>query len=48
MDRRTDLVVSLSLARALEAGNTHNTVFDDFCVYDNSHVVVLWMLKLAP
>ena len=24
-----------------------NTVYDEFCVYDERHVVVLWMLKLA-
>ena len=23
-----------------------NTVFDEFCVYDERHVVVLWMLKV--
>ena len=24
-----------------------NSVFDEFCVYDESHVVILWMLKVA-
>ena len=24
-----------------------NQTFDEFCVYDERHVVVLWMLKLA-
>ena len=24
-----------------------NQIFDEFCVYNESHVVVLWMLKLA-
>ena len=24
-----------------------NTVFDEFCVYDDRHVVVLWMLKVS-
>jgi hypothetical protein len=23
-----------------------NSIFDEFCIYDEKHVVVLWMLKL--
>ena len=36
---------------AQHAGPTtqhRNTHFDEFCVYDDSRVVVLWMLKIAP
>ena len=39
---------NLSNARHAGPSTRHqNSVFDEFCVYDESHVVVLWMLKLA-
>ena len=39
---------NLSGAQHAGPGTRHrNTIFDEFCVYDERHVVVLWMLKLA-
>ena len=38
-----------NLSNAQHAGPStphRNTVFDEFCVYDDNHVVVLWILKL--
>lgn len=32
---------------ALPSTQHRNTVFDEFCVYDERHVVVLWMLKVS-
>ena len=42
-------VCRFNLKQAQHAGpstNHRNTIFDEFCVYDEKHVVVLWMLKL--
>ena len=39
-----------NLSRAKHAGpDTHhkNSVFHEFCIFDEKHVVVLWMIKLA-
>ena len=39
---------NLSAARHAGPSTPHrNTVFDEFCVYDERHVVVLWVLKIA-
>ena len=39
---------NLSNARHAGPSTRHqNSVFDEFCVYEERHVVVLWMLKLA-
>lgn len=49
-DGRFMFVCRFNLRHAKRAGpNTHhrNTIFDEFCVYDDRHVVVLWMIKLA-
>ena len=38
-----------NLSAAQHAGpntNHRNKTFHEFCVYDESHVVVLWMLKI--
>ena len=36
---------NLSAAKHAGPSTSHrNTVFDEFCVYDEQHVVVLWML----
>ena len=43
-------VCRFNLSAAKRAGpdtNHRNTIFDEFCVYDDRHVVVLWMLKLV-
>ena len=43
-------ICRFNLSNAQHAGpNTphRNSVFDEFCVYDERHVVVLWMIKLA-
>ena len=43
-------ICRFNLSSARHAGPTtahRNSVFDEFCVYDEKHVVVLWMLKLA-
>ena len=40
---------NLSSARHAGPSTQHpNSVFDEFCIYDETHVVVLWMIKLAP
>ena len=40
---------NLSCAKHAGPSTPHrNSQFDEFCVYDDSHVVVLWMLKLTP
>jgi len=37
----------MSGAKHAGPGTGHrNTVFDEFCIYNNDHVVVLWMLKV--
>ena len=44
-------ICRFNLSNAQHAGpNTphRNSVFDEFCVYDERHVVILWMIKLAP
>ena len=39
---------NLSGARHAGPATPHqNSVFDEFCVYDERHVVVLWMLKVG-
>ena len=39
---------NLSAAKRAGPDTAHrNSIFDEFCVYDERHVVVLWMLKLA-
>ena len=43
-------VCRFNLAAAKHAGpktSHRNSTFDEFCVYDERHVVVLWMIKLA-
>ena len=43
-------VCRFNLSAAKRAGpdtNHRNSIFDEFCVYDERHVVVLWMLKLG-
>ena len=43
-------IARYNLTGANHAGPTtqhRNSVFDEFCVYDETHVVVLWMVKLA-
>ena len=43
-------ICRFDLASAQHAGpntNHRNSVFHEYCVYDERHVVVLWMLKLA-
>ena len=43
-------VCRYNLSQAKHAGPStphQNSVFDEFCVFDEKHVVVLWMLKLA-
>ena len=38
---------NMSGAKHAGPGTGHrNTVFDEFCIYNNDHVVVLWMLKV--
>ena len=42
-------VCRFNLKHAKHAGPStehRNTVFEEFCVYDEKHVVVLWMVKL--
>lgn len=42
-------VCRFNLKHAQHAGPAtqhRNTIFDEFCVYDERHVVVLWMVKL--
>ena len=42
-------ICGFNLSKATYAGpstNHKNSVFDEFCVFDERHVVVLWMLKL--
>ena len=39
---------NLIAAKRAGPGTQHrNSVYDEFCVFDDRHVVVLWMLKLA-
>ena len=39
---------NLSDARHAGPGTQHrNTHYEEFCIYDERHVAVLWMLKLA-
>ena len=39
---------NLSNAKHAGPGTAHrNTVFDEFCVYDEKHVTILWMVKLT-
>ena len=48
--RKFMFICRFNLSSAQHAGpNTRhrNSVFDEFCVYDEQHVVVMWMLKLA-
>ena len=43
-------VCRYNLSHAKRAGpdtSHRNTVFDEFCVFDERHVVVLWMVKLV-
>ena len=43
-------VCRFNLSGAKRAGPDtphRNTIFDEFCIFDERHVVVLWMLKLA-
>lgn len=43
-------ICRFNLSGASHAGPStlhRNSVFDEFCVFDEKHVVVLWMLKLA-
>ena len=45
------LICRFNLSGALHAGpNTRhrNSTFDEFCVFEERHVVVLWLLKLLP
>ena len=47
--RYREQIGMLNLAGAKHAGPStqhRNTIFDEFCVYDEKRVVVLWMLKL--
>ena len=38
---------TISAAKRAGPGTNHrNSVYDEFCVYDDRHVVVLWMIKL--
>ena len=49
-NRPTKFICRYSLAGAQHAGpNTQhrNTLFDEFCVYREAQVVVLWAVKLA-
>ena len=49
-DGKFMFVCRFNLRQAKRAGpntNHRNTIFDEFCVYDDRHVVVLWMIKLA-
>ena len=42
-------VCRFNLGTATRAGpDTHhrNSVFDEFCIYEEAHVVALWMIKL--
>ena len=42
-------VCRFNLNEAQHAGpktKHRNRVFDEFCVYDDNHVVVLWMIKV--
>ena len=40
--------INLSGARHAGPGTGHrNTVYDEFCVYDEKKIVVLWMVKLS-
>ena len=42
-------ICRFNLEHALHAGphtGHRNTLFDEFCVFNDTHVVVLWMLKL--
>ena len=44
-------ICRFNLSQAQHAGphtQHRNTLFDEFCVYDDNHVVVLWVLKLIP
>ena len=43
-------ICRFNLSGAQHAGPStahRNTLYDEFCIYDESHVVVLWLLKLA-
>ena len=43
-------VCRFNLREAKHAGPTtqhRNSIFDEFCIFDERHVVVLWMIKLA-
>ena len=49
-DRKFMFICRFNLSAAQHAGPStshRNSVFDEFCVYDARHVVVLWMLKIA-
>ena len=42
-------ICRFNLKHAKHAGPAtehRNTIYDEFCVYDDQHVVILWMLKL--
>ena len=43
-------IARYNLSAAQHAGprtQHRNTLFDELCVYDEKHIVVLWMVKLA-